>query len=63
MSRQLDLFDALIYADGFDCALNLEEVRRYSLVEVEHDELRPSCRAARRWRAATGSMRSPAAAT
>ena len=40
MSRRLDLVDALIYADGFDCALTLEEVRRYAPVDVETEELR-----------------------
>lgn len=40
MSRRLDLIDGLIYADVFDCALTLEEVRRYGQVGIEATELR-----------------------
>jgi predicted nucleotidyltransferase len=40
VSRRLDLVDALIYADGFDCALTLDEVRRYGPVDIEAEELR-----------------------
>jgi len=40
MNRRLDLLDALIYADGFDCALTLEEVRRYARVKIGLEQLR-----------------------
>lgn len=40
MSRRLDLLDALVYADAFDCALTLDEVWRYSRVRIGRDELR-----------------------
>jgi predicted nucleotidyltransferase len=40
VSRQLELVDALIYADGFDCALTLDEIRRYGPVEIDAGELR-----------------------
>lgn len=39
MTRQLDLVDALIYADGFDCALTLDEVHRYGLLDIEPETL------------------------
>ena len=40
MSRRLDLLDALVYADGFDCALTLEEVRRYARAKIGREQLR-----------------------
>lgn len=40
MSRRLDLLDALVYADAFECALTLDEVWRYSRVRIGRDELR-----------------------
>ena len=38
--RRLAALDGLLYADGFGCALTLEELWRYSAVPVERDELR-----------------------
>ena len=40
MSDRLALLDGLIYADGFDCALTLEEVWRFSGAAVDREELR-----------------------
>ncbi len=40
MSRRLDVIDALIYADVFDCALTLEEIRRYGPLPIDDGELR-----------------------
>jgi predicted nucleotidyltransferase len=36
----LDLIDAIVYGDVFDCAVTLEELWRYSLVAISRDELR-----------------------
>jgi predicted nucleotidyltransferase len=35
----LDLLDALVYGDVFDCALTLDELRRYGRVPIARDEL------------------------
>ena len=35
----LDLLDGLIYADGFDCAVTLDELWRYARVAIERDAL------------------------
>ena len=37
---RLDLIDALLYADAFDCAVTLDELRRYARRPVEREELR-----------------------
>ena len=36
---RLDLIDAIVYGDAFDAAVTIEEIRRFSKVAVEADEL------------------------
>jgi predicted nucleotidyltransferase len=38
--ERLDLLDALIYGDVFDCAVTLDELWRYARVAVDREELR-----------------------
>jgi hypothetical protein len=38
-NERLDLLDALIYGDVFDCAVTLDELWRYSRVAIDRDQL------------------------
>jgi predicted nucleotidyltransferase len=38
--ERLDLLDALIYGDVFDCAVTLDELRRYARSAIDREELR-----------------------
>ena len=38
-SERLDLLDALIYGDVFDCAVTLDELWQYSRVAIDRDQL------------------------
>jgi len=38
--ERLDLLDALVYGDAFDCAVTLDELWRYSRVAIGRDDLR-----------------------
>lgn len=38
--ERLDLLDALLYGDVFDCAVTLDELRRYARVAIDREELR-----------------------
>jgi predicted nucleotidyltransferase len=40
VSDRLDLLDALVYGDVFDCAVTLDELWRYARAAVEREELR-----------------------
>lgn len=40
VDERLDLLDALIYGDVFDCAVTLDELWRYARVAIDRDELR-----------------------
>lgn len=40
VDERLDLIDALIYGDVFDCAVTLDELWRYARVAIDRDELR-----------------------
>ena len=42
--ERLDVLDALIYGDVFDCAVTLDEVRRYARVAIDRDVVRRQLR-------------------